>query len=236
MTPYSLSDVAQQNFNHFKQLEGSKHIATFSSQLNLLEVILKHDIKNALDWGAGIGTITNLLILSKDCNVTAYELNEWCRDQFKKNLKLIERIELSNQFPLDSKYDLIVIDDDISRRQIRQLLSGGKTKVIFIEGWRNKTVGHVSLALLLNSFPAQFKRCASRLEEFDLYSKKGTRIEKSGSYFIVCAEKKQIWLSLSSWMKRLKKTNEFKEILKELYFWISRTLAVRSRIKKLSRQ
>ena len=52
MTPSSLSYIAQQNFNHFKQLEGSKHIATFSSQLNLLEVILKFDIKNALDWGA----------------------------------------------------------------------------------------------------------------------------------------------------------------------------------------
>jgi hypothetical protein len=236
MTPSSLSYIAQQNFNHFKQLEGSKHIATFSSQLNLLEVILKFDIKNALDWGAGIGTITKLLILSKDCDVTAYESNAWCRDQFKKNLELNERIELSNKFPLDPKYDLIVIDDDISRKQIRQLLKEGKTKVIFIEGWRNKTVGHVSLALLLNRFPAQFKRCASRLEEFDLYSKKGTRIEKSGSYFIVFAEKKHIWLSLLSWVKRLKKTNEFRELFKELYFWVSRVLAVRSRIKKLSRQ
>ena len=234
--PYSLSDIAQQNYNHFKQLEGSKHIATFSSQLNLLEVIEKYDIKNALDWGAGIGTITNLLMISTDCYITAYELNEWCRDQFKKNLTLTKRIELSNKFPLLAQYDLIVIDDDISRKQIKKLVRGRKTKIIFIEGWRNKTVGHVSLALLLSSSSAQFKRSASRLEEFDLYSKKGTRIEKSGSYFIVCAEKRQIWLALLSWINRLEKTNEFKELLKELYFWISRTLAVRSRIKKLSRQ
>lgn len=117
--PYSLSDIAQQNYNHFKQLEGSEHIATFSSQLNLLEVIEKHDIKSALDWGAGIGTITNLLMVSTDCYVTAYELNEWCRDQLKKNLTLTKRIELSDKFPLLAQYDLIVIDDDISRKQIK---------------------------------------------------------------------------------------------------------------------
>jgi hypothetical protein len=229
--PNSLSDIAYQNWCYFKQLEGSKHIATFSSQLNLLEIIQDYEIKKALDWGAGIGTISNLLKKSKDCYVTAYELNKWCRDQFKGNLALIKEIGLTDEFPSISDFDLIVIDDDINRKQIRLLLKSKNIKIIFIEGWRNKTVGHVSLGLLLRGKSAQFKRCASRLQEFDLYGKNGNRIEKSGSYFIISTEKYPVVLTLNSWVKRIKNTNEFKELFKEIYFWISRSLAVRSRIR-----
>lgn len=236
MIPNSLSDIAYQNWCHFKQLEGSKHIATFSSQLNLLEIIQDYEINKALDWGAGIGTISNLLKESKDCDITAYELNKWCRDQFKSNLALIKEIELKDEFPLISDFDLIVIDDDINRKQIRLLLKSKNIKVIFIEGWRNKTVGHVSFGLLSRGKSAQFKRCTSRLQEFDLHGKNGNRIEKSGSYFIVSAEKYLVVLALNSWVKRIKNTNEFKELFKELYFWISRSLAVRSKIRMLCKK
>jgi hypothetical protein len=233
MTTVSLQKIAHDNYIYFKQLEGSNHIATFSSQLNLLETIKNYEIKKALDWGAGIGTISNLLSKNKDCQVIAYELNSWCRNQFTRNLVGKNSITLTNELPLDSDFDLIVIDDDITRRQISKLLRSRRLKVVFVEGWRNKTVGNLSFGLLLKGKSSQFKRCASRLLEFDLQGKNGTRVEKSGSYFIISAEKNSFPLALISWINRLNKTNEFEEFLKEIYYWIARTLAVRSRIDKL---
>lgn len=233
MTILSLHKIAYENYIHFSKLEGSDHIATFSSQLNLLEAINGLEIKKALDWGAGIGTISNLLAKNKDCLITAYELNIWCQNQFTRNLEQKKLFKLTGEFPLDFDYDLIVIDDDINRGQIIKLLNNRTLKVVFVEGWRNKTVGHISFGLLLRGKTAQFKRCSSRLLEFDLHGKNGTRVEKAGAYFIIGVEKKSFLLALNSWLNRLQATSEFKEFFKEIYFWIGRKIAVRSRLGKM---
>jgi|688.fasta_scaffold282834_2 hypothetical protein len=221
--------LALNNYNKFAQLEGSDHIATISSQINLIELLVKFPPKVVLDWGSGIGTLSKLVLEASNSKVVSFERNQWCRDQYLLNLGEDPRLELVSVEPIKYTFDTIIIDDDILRRQIKHLLENKLLSVIFIEGWRNRTVAHVSIQILLNGRSAKFYRCDSRLKEYNLLSKHGSKIEKSGSYFLIENNKTRI-NSVYSWVLRVGRTKEFGEVYKEFYFWIGKTLNPTRRI------
>lgn len=219
--------VVQENFRNFIEKDGSKHIATLSSQINLYRLLKSYEPNLILDWGGGIGTLTKLCLeVVEKANIDVFERNEWCIGEFNKNIpnfrgSILKELNSAN-------YDFVIIDDDISRAQIHKILSFPGLKVIFVEGWRNRTVGHISKRAVLHGFSAKFFRSKSQLFLFG----RADEWEKSGSWFVM--EHKGIHLDvLMSWISRWRSTREGKEVIKEFYYWIGRMMRPASRIKSL---
>lgn len=220
--------MAFENFKFFESKPGSDHIATFSSQLNLLEVLIENGCDSVLDFGSGIGTLTKLVQSLGIKKIYSYERSEWCKLQAQRNLQPFSPIYVSDLSLLPS-IEGIFIDDEISRKQIHQLLRQKHLKLIFIEGWRNKTASQVSHRLVLHGYAAAFRRGTVGWNENWTFSSELTRNEKAGCWFILRRRNKI--LATTSWLARIHATGEFKEIIKELYFWFARTVRLRSRWK-----
>lgn len=168
-------EVVQEIYDAYVAKPGSEHIATLSSLLNLYKLLAQYKPKMCLDWGAGIGTTASLsLKVSKEARVDVYERNEWCREQLIKNVPHFTGDIFT--FAPSGAYDFLIIDDDISRREIRKLLSNGKLRIIFIEGWRNRTVGQFSKRLPFYGFSATYVRSSSHLHLFGRGGGDGRRV------------------------------------------------------------
>ena len=228
-----LTELAFNNYQLFKSKSGSAHIATFSSQLNLIELLEQNKCKSVLDFGSGIGTLTKLMEKIGISNIYSYERSDWCKEQASANLHPTTPkylVDLSENAPFEG----ICIDDEISRRQIVQVLKQEKLKVIFIEGWRNKTAAQVSRRLLMHGYAASFTRGTARWDLRWAFDKDLSRDEKAGCWFVI--EKQAFPLAFLSWTRRVPKTREFNELLKEFYFWIRRSLSIRKRLGKYRKE
>jgi hypothetical protein len=222
----NLSQVAFENYKLFESKLGSQHIATFSSQLNLLDLLTEINCDTVLDFGSGIGTLTKLVQFTGVKNVYSYERSEWCKLQAQENLRPFSPVYFSELSHLP-KIEAILIDDDISRRQINQLLRQPSLKLIFIEGWRNKTASQISHRLPFYGYGGTFRRGAARWDSDWTYSADQLRNEKAGCWFVL-GKQNRISAGIS-WLLRIRTTGEFKEVMKEFYFWTARTARVRSR-------
>lgn len=218
--------IVSQIFKEFSAREGSQHIATRSSMFNVLRLLDAHKPSSILDWGAGIGTITSLCLTVTNSKIDVFERDEWCREKFRTNVpSFTGRVFLELECP---KYDFVIVDDDITRRQIHSILRFKGLKVVFIEGWRNRTVGHFSKRLLVHGFAGTFTRSESQLHLFG----EGDKWEKSGSWFIL--EHKGIHPDVFiSWIRRWRSTREGREVIKEFYFWLGRSIRPHSRLSKI---
>jgi tRNA1(Val) A37 N6-methylase TrmN6 len=67
------SEFCKSNVSRFQSLEGSEHIATFSSQLNLASIIVDAKARNVLDFGTGIGTLVPLILQFSEAKIYAVE-------------------------------------------------------------------------------------------------------------------------------------------------------------------
>jgi hypothetical protein len=238
LAPNELASFVADNFENFRAKEGSQHIATFSSQLNFLEKFCNLKSCSVLDFGSGIGTFIPIILNFSRASIVAVEKNEWCRKQFEKNVfegrdNLQNRIRLAESIPSDL-FDVVIIDDDICRKELSKMLCSKGLKFIFIEGWRNKTVGQISRRLTLYGYSASFFRGESRLKEFNRLGKSNRIEEKAGSGFIL--KRSGFWSNLKSWFCRLRETGELKEWVKQFYFWLGRSVRFRSRIEMLTRK
>jgi hypothetical protein len=207
----SKSSVELVDHNHalFHSLPGSKHIANKSSQLNLLLLSQKISPQYILDYGAGIGTFTSLMLVGTKANIVAVEINSWCRNQFLKNITDRNRVQLYSSIPKSEYFDLVIIDDTIGLKDSLRLMRN--TGCIFIEGYRNTTVAKFSLGLFILFFESYFERGVSKHSLF-----KSNIIEKSGSFFII--SKSTPLDSFKSWRQRISLTFE----VYEFYFWLRR--------------
>jgi hypothetical protein len=229
----NLPELAFSNYQLFKSKIGSAHIATFSSQLNLIELLEQNECQSVLDYGSGIGTLTKLMEEIGIPCIYGYERSNWCREQAISNLYPISPKYL-NSLTENVAFQAICIDDEISRRQIVQVLRQAKLKIIFIEGWRNKTAAQVSRRLLIYGFTASFTRGEARWDSGWAFNKNLNSEEKAGCWFVI--EKRAYYPALLSWTRRVSKTSEFNELLKEFYFWIRRLLSIRKRLQKYRKE
>jgi hypothetical protein len=220
-------EIVDLNFKKFQSLPGSQHIASRSSQLNLLEISKKLAPEKILDYGAGIGTLTQLMLDATKAKVCAVEKNDWCKNQFALNIDDSDRVEFCQSIPYLNDFDLIIIDDEIKFKDIYLLIKNTNGNFsVFIEGWRNLTVAKFSFALLILAKCANYKRGVSRLDEWnDIDS-----LEKSGSNFF--ATPTSFPSAAKSWLKRLSLTNE----LSEYRYWIFRKTFVFNLLKFLDIQ
>ena len=224
----NLPQIAFENYKLFESKSGSDHIATFSSQLNLLEQLAGINPGAVLDFGSGIGTLTKLVQQSGVKDVFCYEKSEWCKLQAQENLKPFSPVYFSelSDLPL---IEVVIIDDEISRKQIYQLLRQPNLKLIFIEGWRNKTASQISHRLPWCGYGGIFVRGVTKWNQEWTFSQDLQQFEKAGCWFLI--QKQNRILAGLNWMKRIRATGEIKEVIKEFYFWSARTVRVRSRLK-----
>ena len=102
-------------YKRFSLAEGSQHIASEYAIRKLQEVITVFRIKNVLEIGLGIGSISGILLkLNKNLNYSGTENNEFCLEALKSNLgKDFEHLQIFpslNEVKTPGKFDLIIID------------------------------------------------------------------------------------------------------------------------------
>jgi hypothetical protein len=210
----SVKSIVQTNFLRFKGYEGSEHIATRSSQENLLKILQSTHPKEVLDFGAGIGTLTALVLDNSEANITAVEKNIWCSDQFRAHILPNNRVTLKQFIPEKKHYDIYIIDDSISIGEVCKIFKVEKKSfIIFIEGRRSSTVSMFNFFQIFYSYSCVYTMDPSRLDSF------GNRLsEKAGSHFYFF--KTSLMAAISSYFKRFKKTED----LRHLSYYIRITL------------
>jgi hypothetical protein len=58
----NLFEECSSNYDNFKKIEGSEYIATFSSQLNFVEQLVRLKPETVLVYGTGIGTFIPIIL------------------------------------------------------------------------------------------------------------------------------------------------------------------------------
>jgi hypothetical protein len=211
----SAKSIVQSNFDRFKSYEGSDHIATRSSQINMLTLLESIKPREILEFGAGIGTLTALALENSEANITAVEKNKWCLEQFAVHNLPNNRIMLTQSMPMSNHYDFYIIDDAISINEVCKIFDGKKKSfIVFIEGKRSSTVAKLSFYSIFYKYSSVYIKFPSRLDLFEESSS-----EKGGSYFHFF--KSPLMGVIFSYFRRFKKTKE----LQHFYYYI------RNRIK-----
>lgn len=217
------SKIVNDIYKKFKGYNGSEHIATTNSMMNLLEIIQDNTFCEVLDFGAGIGTISALLLDNTSGRITAIEKNEWCTKEFTKNLLPNHRIDLYSYLP-KKHFDLCIIDDLITVVEIMRIFSSaGNNLVVFIEGRRGMSVALFSLVSMF------YRYCGSYFEgkrSWNIYGE--NYLEKAGSYFVFT--KSTLSKSVISWLKRIKRIDE-RDNLKYFFLKKSKLLGIRNKFK-----
>jgi predicted O-methyltransferase YrrM len=133
----------------FSAKQHSEHVASEFALAHLAAILRTHDIGSVLEFGAGIGTITYLLLttLSENVRVHCTERDELYLALLNQNLtrdmqsRLV--VHTAADAPLKGGFDLVIIDGDISRGSA--FLDRGS--VCFFEGNRRKARGAIELSL-----------------------------------------------------------------------------------------
>jgi len=120
----------------FKAFPGSEHIASRISLAHLPAILRQRDCKFALEFGAGIGTITYLL-LQHGLRVVSIEHDAFCQDQIKQNIpeQWQSRLALiTDCVGIDSAFDLVIIDGKLPAGDTYSFVRPGT--ICFAEGSR----------------------------------------------------------------------------------------------------
>lgn len=145
--------LAQSVFDLFSQKPGSEHIASCFALSYLNAMLRTKKPKSILEFGAGIGTITYLL-LSHPSNiesVVATENNPFCLEQLNINLtnQMKQRVEivaeLKGLVKFQQKFDLVIFDGGFNQPEQYKFLEKGA--VCFIEGARKATRRAIEMEL-----------------------------------------------------------------------------------------
>jgi len=150
------SNIGIEAYKYFSELDGNQHIASEFALKKILDIIDKNKIKNILELGLGIGSISYCVLkFSKEQNLdiqyVGTESNNFCLSVlpeylkgFYKKIKIFENFE--NVFS-NNKFELIIIDGkDESLFKIVDVISF--RGIIIIEGDRIP-----QLELIKNKFP-----------------------------------------------------------------------------------
>lgn len=108
--------LARDIHKRFSRKTGSKHIATKFALAHLSAVLRTTEIRSVLEFGAGIGTISYLLLseLPDNVKVECTEHSAFCRTQLLHNIPpgLYDRLVIhETKAPMLTKqFDLVIID------------------------------------------------------------------------------------------------------------------------------
>jgi len=128
-------------FNKYAAQFGSDQIATKLALRIISDHLEKNNPQSILEIGAGIGTITELLIKkSPNSNILSFEKDEWCLSQLLKNVdeKQIQIFSKKQDLLTLQKIDFLIIDDYLDAKFTFELISKTRPESIFIEGHRRR--------------------------------------------------------------------------------------------------
>jgi protein-L-isoaspartate O-methyltransferase len=131
--------IAEALYTAYAQKPGSQHIASLHACRGLEKLVLRHRPPRVLEIGAGIGTLTDLLLSAlPDVHLTTTEDNSFCLEQLKANLKdRLARVRIV-QSPEDvagELFDLVVVDGGLDTVSVLQFVA--PHGIVFVEGFRS---------------------------------------------------------------------------------------------------
>lgn len=158
-------NVAGEVFRRFHPLPGSRHIASRYALAHLAAVLRQNEIKYAVEFGAGIGTITYLLLTYPEPTrtVVSTEPNAFCLEQLERNLPadLRARLTVISDGALPrGDFDLAVIDGKVATAEYATILRPGL--ICFVEGGRLPQRGNVRRIVAENGLRCDLKHHADR--------------------------------------------------------------------------
>ncbi|WP_395052160.1 hypothetical protein [Flavobacterium sp.] len=137
-----IKKLAAENYKWFCNKDGSDYIASEYALEVILKIIKKYKIKNILEIGLGIGSISDTIfkysnLSNNHISYSGTEKNEFCLKALINNVEDFKKLNLYNELKdiPKKKFDLIIIDgyDDTLKDVVAY--STNET-IIFIEGDR----------------------------------------------------------------------------------------------------
>ena len=133
--------VAESVHERFASRPGSQYMASIFALANLAAVLRRHQPRSVVEFGAGIGTITYLLLTygSEDRIVVSTEHHPFCLKQLKRNIPaaLWKRLTvISDGREPSGEFDLAIIDGPIPETDHSTIFHPGL--ICFVEGGRDK--------------------------------------------------------------------------------------------------
>jgi hypothetical protein len=151
-----VKNSAIQTYKYFSGLEGNQHIASEFALKKIIKIIDHYKIKNILELGLGIGSISYCILdfskgINTKINYIGTESNEFCLEVLPKYLNdhfdKMQIFDDLNNVISKEKFDLVIIDGkDENLFKIKNMISN--SGIIIIEGDRIP-----QLELVRNSFP-----------------------------------------------------------------------------------
>jgi precorrin-6B methylase 2 len=141
----SIEQLARDIYAEFKAKPESQHIASEFALVELAKLVAEIKPKSVLEIGAGIGTITKLLLQhpSRPAKLTVTEAHPVCLRELQANLQGVSKdgydlVQTAAELNIASAFDLVIfdgtLDDDIQYRVFKP------GTWCFVEGSRNKTI------------------------------------------------------------------------------------------------
>lgn len=137
-------NIAIETYRYYSTLEGNQYIASEFALKVILEIIHHYKVKNILELGVGIGSISYSVFeyaqnSKRDIHYVGTETNSFCLDVLPKYLnEFYEKLTIYNEIRELSdkdKFDVIIIDGkDDNMEFLEKLIS--KNGIILIEGFR----------------------------------------------------------------------------------------------------
>lgn len=163
--------VASRVYRSFARKPGSAHIASEQALAHVAAVVRANKIRSVLEFGAGIGTVTYLLLdrLPEDRLLVSTEQDPFCLDQLARNIPPEMRRGLSISCPREiagsDGFDLVIADGKLAKIQASDYLGSGS--VCFIDGDRAKTRAAIESGLAERSLSCDFEHHSRRARRFD---------------------------------------------------------------------
>jgi hypothetical protein len=147
--------LATDIYKEFKAKPEAQRIATEFALIELAKLVSEIKPKNVLEIGAGIGTITALLLQhpNRPSQITVTEANPVCLLELEKNLKGLalegyKLIKSADDLKPHDVFDLVIFDGILDEDKQYRVFKLGSW--CFVEGSRTKTI--IGLKKKLESF------------------------------------------------------------------------------------
>jgi hypothetical protein len=163
--------VAEIVHERFASRPGSQYIASIFALANLAALLRRHQPRSVVEFGAGIGTITYMLLTygSEDRLVVSTEHHPYCLEQLKSNIpaELWKRLTvISDGSEPRGEFDLAIIDGSQPESDEGNILRPGL--ICFVEGGRDKGQALIQERARQRALVCNFKRYRERRQPFRL--------------------------------------------------------------------
>ncbi|NJM29368.1 MAG: hypothetical protein HC855_03965 [Rhizobiales bacterium] len=162
MSEQTLDALARRIYAEFNAKPESRYIAAEFALIQLSRLVGRIKPRNVLEIGAGIGTITKLLLEhpNRPAEITASENHPVCLRELDANLKGIgtaglKLIRNASELDMNMSFDLVIFDGSLNNERQFGIFREGTW--CFVEGSRSQTVRELQLALVSRGLNLDYK-------------------------------------------------------------------------------